>query len=1072
MTVEGVAAALGVGKSVAKIAASRWLTGRAARAAASAELIDLIKTGFPDEIVRRRTENQFEALAISVAERLRPYIRHELRGLDDGTREAALREVIRTLEAADLSDKALLADDVDPVKLARRLRASLPAREAEFQLGEAGARLYDVVLGECCDCLAHILVHLPEFTERAAAESLARLSSAVTSLQIILSRLPVRTLDAPEGDSHDDEFTRRYLTSVSDNLDRLDLLGVRFERLTRPRTTLSVAYISLNVTDEETGKNPNGDRDESTGGAAARRRDPTARRRDSVARGWDPATIGEWREERRFGSSIRVERVLSENRLMLIRGEAGSGKSTLLRWLAVTAARGGFTGDLAPLNVHVPFLVKLRSHAGQRLPRPEEFLDDVSPALGGIAPDAWAHRRLRSGRALLLIDGIDEIVESQRYDVRNWLGELIRLYPEVRVVVTSRPAATEADWLRAEGFRAAFLEPLSPADLRELVQHWHAAIGDSGDLPCPPESIPSYEAKLLARLESASHLRTLASTPLLAAMLCALNLDRDALPRDRMGLYAAAIDMLLEIRDAKRGIPSARVVRLERDQKVRLLRDLAWHLSTSDRVELPRSTARKLIDERLAAMPQVRATGEEALDALLQRSGIIREPVPGRIDFVHRTIQEYLTAEHAAGIGDMDLLIRNAGLDQWRETIVMAAGHANEPQCRELLDGILQRARHLHRAERLHGAERSRAVVARDLELVAVACLETITSIPDDVRTALYRCLDGLIPPGDQDEAVQLAAIGEPVLRRLPTSLEGLREDEAVATVRTAWLINGPGALDVLRGYAADMRYNVQYEFNKAWDYFDPGEYAERVLSATSPGGSLIVNSGRSSAAPAQFAALAAVAPLSSLVVDLPRQTDLDVLTAHANSLGDLSLTYREPTRDLATLPELARLRSLEIHAPGLTDLGFLHSLPPLTDLVITDCADIEDYSPLGRSTGLKSLHLRRCNQLCGLDQLPPLGEVISLSLGGSRLGRGALAALVSAAPKVCTLVLDDCDWVDDLAPLTALPDLGVLSICRTTPGTGLLPLAQHEHITVRVAPGQDVRGADALGNRLLIVPT
>jgi hypothetical protein len=76
----------------------------------------------------------------------------------------------------------------------------------------------------------------------------------------------------------------------------------------------------------------------------------------------------------------------------------------------------------------------------------------------------------------------------------------------------------------------------------------------------------------------------------------------------------------------------------------------------------------------------------------LQRSGVIREPVPGRIDFVHRTVQEYLAAKQAADLGDMDLLVRNAHHDEWRETIVMAAGHANEPLRRELINGILGRA--------------------------------------------------------------------------------------------------------------------------------------------------------------------------------------------------------------------------------------------------------------------------------------------------------------------------------------------------------------------------------------------
>lgn len=131
-------------------------------------------------------------------------------------------------------------------------------------------------------------MHLPEFTGRAAAESLTRLSGVIASLETILSRLPARTLDAPEGDSRDDEFTRRYLASVSENLDRLDLFGVRFERLTQPRTTLSVAYISLTVTDE--------DPDEA---AAARRRDPVA--------------ISEWREERCGGGTVRVEHALAKH---------------------------------------------------------------------------------------------------------------------------------------------------------------------------------------------------------------------------------------------------------------------------------------------------------------------------------------------------------------------------------------------------------------------------------------------------------------------------------------------------------------------------------------------------------------------------------------------------------------------------------------------------------------------------------------------------------------------------------------------------------------------------------------
>ncbi|WP_420804683.1 hypothetical protein [Actinomadura flavalba] len=40
----------------------------------------------------------------------------------------------------------MFVDDVDPAKLARRLHAQFPGRSTQAQLGEIGARLYEVML--------------------------------------------------------------------------------------------------------------------------------------------------------------------------------------------------------------------------------------------------------------------------------------------------------------------------------------------------------------------------------------------------------------------------------------------------------------------------------------------------------------------------------------------------------------------------------------------------------------------------------------------------------------------------------------------------------------------------------------------------------------------------------------------------------------------------------------------------------------------------------------------------------------------------------------------------------------
>ncbi|MFI9553231.1 NACHT N-terminal Helical domain 1-containing protein [Nonomuraea endophytica] len=363
------AAALAVGKAVGDRAARTWLAARSTAESRRLPLLDLMRSRFPDQLVRRKADRQLADIADSVTARVLKLAAHEYPGLEDNARESVLAEIVATLSRADLSDAALLAADTDPVRLAR----ALPRPK---DLGEAASRLYETVLDEVLDCLVRIIRHLPEFQPRAATETLTRLSGLGEQVALILDRLPARTLEAPDGTDRDAAFARRYLEHVSRTLDALDLIGVRVERFT-PRTSLSVAYISLSVS------------------AAL----PPAREIPFDAwrgRGGEPATM-------------RVESALGRGRRMLLRGEAGGGKSTLLRWLAITAARSAYESDLSDCNGATPFLVKLRSYADRELPRPEHFLDGTAAPLAGLMPTGWVHRRLSSGRALLLVDGVGGI---------------------------------------------------------------------------------------------------------------------------------------------------------------------------------------------------------------------------------------------------------------------------------------------------------------------------------------------------------------------------------------------------------------------------------------------------------------------------------------------------------------------------------------------------------------------------------------------------------------------------------------------------------------------------------------
>ncbi|WP_405679099.1 NACHT domain-containing protein [Streptomyces sp. NBC_00868] len=234
---------------------------------------------------------------------------------------------------------------------------------------------------------------------------------------------------------------------------------------------------------------------------------------------------------------------------------------------------------------------------GERLPSPREFL--AATPLDGAAPDGWAARVLRGGRALLLVDGFDEIPAAERDRARDWLADLITAYPGNRWLVTSRPSAVRQDWLGAEGFDEVLLTPMTPDHVRAFVTRWHAAAA-------PVD--PALEGRLLESVRTKPDLARLATNPLLCGLICALHRERRGfLPSGRKELYTAALSMLLHRRDRERGL---RLPDLAEEPQLQLLQRLAYWLIRNGRTELDRDRAEALIADALPAVPAVRVLGE------------------------------------------------------------------------------------------------------------------------------------------------------------------------------------------------------------------------------------------------------------------------------------------------------------------------------------------------------------------------------------------------------------------------------------------------------------------------------
>ncbi|MET9800074.1 NACHT domain-containing protein [Streptomyces sp. NPDC006368] len=937
--------------------------------------------------------------------------------------------------AGEIDADRLFRLDLDPERLRDELRS--PAAG----LSSRALDLYEELLSLCCAHVVEQLTAHPSFPARAAVEqsrAAGRTHALVADLAAGARRPNAVALD----------FEQRYADYVAVTHGRLELFGLTLGR-SASEWPLDTAYLSLAVS------NASPDRRE----------------------GMDLPRTGR--------AGVTAEQALAESDRVLLRGPAGSGKSTLVQWLALNAARRTFPAELADWNRCVPFVLRLRAFAAsEALPLPDDFLRAAGVPLHGSAPAGWTESLMASGRALVLVDGVDEVPMRLRNRTEAWLKSLIAAFPAARYVVTTRPSAVPEDWLAAQGFVARSLLPMEREDTRAFVAHWHA----SARLENPAEAtlLDTYEQSLVEAVTTRRDLGRLATNPLMCALLCALNRDRRMhLPRARKELYDAALEMLLVRRDMEREITCVEGVSLTRDEQTALLQRLAYWLIRNGQAQAHRSEVVEMLGEWLTTMPQVTADPDTVFGHLLIRSGLLREPVPHAVDFVHRTFQDYLGAKAAVESRDFGVLVRNAHDDQWDDVVRMAVGHARVEERARLLRQLLRRA---DRAPRLR----------HRLVLLAAASLEHAPELDPEVRREVEARATELVPPRSIEDAEELAKAGELVLELLPGP-EGLDDETAAAVVRTAACFKGDAAFAVVSRFRGDHRLRVAFQLSQAWGSFDTEPYAREVLTAHAWDNSYLhVHS------PEQLDALRHVAHARRVSVNGPHAdltpllvlkdpeglflyanqvlTDLSPLTS-LPQLKDVRLSSCPQVRDISHLarPGLEALGIFNVHPdvcveplidmPDLRTFVLNHPLliesvdelpigPQLTELALFQQARYIDLDGLERWPGLTALTLTGTTQLRRLSRIPSLAVLERLTLHQvDPLRLDLLAGLT----RLKELFLQECEAPNALDSLRDLPSLTTLWVLNSQPNRpiDLGPLADMDQLTIGISRRTPVTGTE-----------
>ncbi len=455
------------------------------------------------------------------------------------------------------------------------------------------------------------------------------------------------------------------------------------------------------------------------------------------------------------------------------------------------------------------------------MPPPEAFTRLVAPAITDLMPHGWVHRQLADGRGLILVDGLDEISSRRRGATKEWIADILSSFPQSRVVVTTRPPAFPDGWLTKNGFIELDLLPMSPDDVGAFIDHWHGAVSFSETDPTKRQEVLDLSSPLKARISADKTLSELASTPLLCAMLCAMNRERrEVLPSNRLALYEAAVQMLLHARDEQRQI-GVEGPPLDYETKLGLLETIAFWMMQNGWSMVDRWRLEELVESEIGNFTRIEGGTQASLivDHLLLRSGLIRSPIEGKIDFIHNAFKEYLCARGCVSSDRFGFLEDQLDKEAWREVAVLSAAMTDDVRRSEFIRNLLTRG--------------DKGPSKRSMyHLLAVRCLETCTHLQLDVQEEIKDRLKNLKAPKNLSEARSLSSAGElaiPLVRKG----SGKYARTAAACVRTLRLIGTEEALEALEEYASDKRATVVKEILAAWPYFDQIDYAKRVLSKT-----------------------------------------------------------------------------------------------------------------------------------------------------------------------------------------------------------------------------------------------
>ncbi|MFI6516985.1 NACHT domain-containing protein [Spirillospora sp. NPDC050679] len=496
--------------------------------------------------------------------------------------------------------------------------------------------------------------------------------------------------------------------------------------------------------------------------------------------------------------SLSIGAALAKYPRMAVLGLPGAGKTTLLKRLAMAYAEekvSDFTEDL-PQRDWLPIVVRCRQIS---IDESLSILDVLhNTVVRAEMPDmvedftSLLQYTLRTGRVLLLIDGLDEIRDrSRRQAFVIQLRTFLARYPNVQMVLSSRQTGyREVAGAVHSVCQPLRVGPLSPQAITSLVTSWHRhVVGDSAAI--------NAEAKSLAEvIISVDRIRRLAANPLLLTTLLLVKRWVGQLPRRRSVLYQKAVEVLLMTWNVEGHDP------VDQDEAIPQLAFAAYRMMASGETSATSKELAAYFSEARSSLPEVLGyttlSVRDFLDKVEERSSLLtlsgHRLEDGQIhdvyEFKHLTFQEYLAAlaitegylpEAEQDKEIEDIIADRVGDESWSEVASLTVSLAGK-RATKIISHLIDIMKDYEKTIEFNGDESFRLVHRISdphpcNKVVFSALVDEVSISPRVAHKAIHWAIRG----GDRFESTNdFAALlsGRYLDEIINVCLEGLREGD------------------------------------------------------------------------------------------------------------------------------------------------------------------------------------------------------------------------------------------------------------------------------------------------------